>query len=102
MRLYRSQHGGHEFVGLLGLHEASYFQHTNREAGYDGRMLSQRLFQHLAVLVIVLQRSYFGHAAKALESSQVRLVDMGEMGVGDDDIWEGLDIAQTVRKPECA
>jgi hypothetical protein len=102
MRLYRSQHGGHELVRLLSLHEASHFKHTNRQAGYDGRMLSQRLLQHLAVLVIVLQRSYFRYAAKALECSQVRLVNMGEMGVGDDDIWEGLDIAQTVRKPECA
>jgi hypothetical protein len=61
-------------------------------------MLGQRLFQHLAVLVIVLQRSYLRHATEALEGSEVRLVDMGKVRVGDDNIWQGLDIAKPVCK----
>jgi hypothetical protein len=90
---YRSQHGGHELIGILSLHEAAHLQYTNRQTGYDSCMLGQRLLQDLAVFVIVLQRSYLRYATEALEGSQVRLVDVGEMGVGDDNIWEGLDIA---------
>jgi hypothetical protein len=66
---YRSQHSGHEPVRPLGLHEATHFQHTNSEAWYHRRMLGQGLLQHLAVLVVVLERLDLGHAPEALEGS---------------------------------
>jgi hypothetical protein len=62
-------------------------------------MLGQRLLQHLAVLLVVFQGPDLVHAAESLESAQVRLVDVGEVGVRYDDIWQRLDIAETVRQP---
>jgi hypothetical protein len=59
-------------------------------------MFLERLGQHLAVFFVVLQRPDFGHTAEALECSQVRLVDMGEVRIRDDDVGEGLDITQAV------
>jgi hypothetical protein len=96
---YGSQHGGHELVRLLGLHEAAHLEHANGQAGYHGRMFGQRLLQHLAVLFVVLERLDLGHATEALKGSQVRLVYVGEVRVGHDDIGQRLDIAQTVGKP---
>jgi hypothetical protein len=72
---YRSQHGGHELVRLLGLHEAAHLEHANGQAGYHG------------------------HATEALKGSQVRLVYVGEVRVGHDDVGQRLDVAQTVGKP---
>ena len=68
-RPYRSQHGGHELVRLLSLHQAPNFENTNGEAGYDSGMLGQRLFQHLAVLLVIFQRFYLRYAAEAFESA---------------------------------
>lgn len=59
-------------------------------------MLGQSLLENLAVLVIVLQCAYLGYATKALKGSKIRLVDMGEMGVGDDDIGQGLDVSEAM------
>lgn len=97
-RPYRSQHCGHELVRLLGLHEAAHLQHANGQAGYDGGVLGQGLLQHLAVLLVVLERANLGHAAKALKGAQVRLVHMGEMRVGDDDVGQSLDVTKAVRQ----
>ena len=71
VKSYGAQHGGHELVGFLWLDEASHLQDTCCKAGYDGRVLGQRLLKNLAILVIVLQRAYFGYATKALKSAQV-------------------------------
>jgi hypothetical protein len=66
---YRSQHGGHELVRFLWPHEATHFEHANGEAGYNGRMFVQSLLEYFTVLFIVLERSDFGHAAKAFKGS---------------------------------
>jgi hypothetical protein len=95
---YRSQHRGHEFVSLLGLHEATDLEHADGQAGYHGRVLGQGLLQHLAILFIVLQRPDFRHATEALKGSQVRLVDMGKMGICYYDVGQGLDVAEAVRQ----
>lgn len=95
---YRSQHGGHELVRLLGLHEAAHLEHADSQAGYDGGMLRQGLLQEVAVLLVIFQRAYLGHSAKALEGTQVRLVDMGEVRVCNNDVWQGLDITQAMRE----
>jgi hypothetical protein len=97
-RSYRSQHCGHKLVRLFGLHEPTDLENANGQAGYDGRMLGQGLLQHLAVLLVVFQRANFGHATEALKGAQVRLVDMGKMRVRDDNIGEGLDVAEAVRQ----
>jgi hypothetical protein len=97
-RSYRSQHGGHELVRLLGLHEAAHLEHANGQAGYHGRVLGQRLLQHLAVLFVVFKRLDLGHATEALKGAQVRLVYVGEMRVGYHDVGQRLDVAQTVCK----
>jgi hypothetical protein len=62
-------------------------------------VLGERLLQQLAVVVIVLERPDLLYAAEALEGSVVELVDVSEVGVGDDDIGEGLDVAQTMGYP---
>ena len=59
-------------------------------------MLLERLLQHLAVLVIVFQRPYFGNAAKALECSEIEFIYMGEVGVRDDHVGECLDVTEPV------
>ena len=51
---YRSQHGVDELVRLLGPHQGPHLEHANGQPGYDGGVLSQRLFQHLAVVVVVV------------------------------------------------
>jgi hypothetical protein len=61
-------------------------------------MLRQCLFQDLAVAIVVLDCTNLGDATEALKGAQVGFVDMGEVGVGDDDVGQGLDIAQTVGK----
>lgn len=99
VKSYGAQHGRHELVGFLWLDEASHLQDACCETGYDGRVLGQRLLEHLAILVIVLQRAYFGYATKALKGAQVGFVDMGKMGIGDDDVGQGLDIAKTMGEP---
>jgi hypothetical protein len=96
---YRSQHGGHELVRLLGLHEAAHLEHADGQAGYHGRVFGQRLLQQLAVLFVVVERLDLGHATEALKGSQVRLVYVGEVRVGHDDVGQRLDVAQTVGKP---
>ena len=37
--------------------------------------------------------------AEALKGTQVQLVDMGEVGVGDNDVGQRLDVAQTMGYP---
>lgn len=96
---YRSQHGGHELVRLLWLHEAAHLEHANGKAGYYRRVLRQRLLQHLAVFLVVLEGANFRHASKALKRAQVGLVDMGEVGIGYYHVWQRLDVAQPVCKP---
>jgi hypothetical protein len=96
---YRSQHGVDELVRLLGPHQGAYLEHANGQPGYDGGMLPQRLFQHLAVLVVVIERANFWDATEALKGAQVQLVDVGEVRVGDDDIRQRLDVTQTVGYP---
>ena len=56
-------------------------------------MLSQRLPQHLAVILIVVKGADFGDTAKALESSEIQFVYVGEVGISDDDVGQGLDVA---------
>jgi hypothetical protein len=61
-------------------------------------MFRQCLFEHLAVAVIVVDGADLGDSAKALKGAQVRFVYVGEVGIGDDDVGQGLDIAQAVGK----
>jgi hypothetical protein len=61
-------------------------------------MLGQCLFQNLAVAIVVLDCANLGDATEALKGAQVGLVYMGKVGVGDDNVGQGLDIAQTVGK----
>jgi hypothetical protein len=61
-------------------------------------VLCQCLFQNLAVAIVVLDCANLGDATEALKGAQVGLVYMGEVGVGDDNVGQGLDIAQTVGK----
>lgn len=95
---YRSQHRRHELVRLLGLHQPTHFEHADGQARYHGGMLGQRLFQHLAVLLVVLQRPNLGHFSEALKGSQVRLVDVGKVRVRYHDVGQGLDVTQAVGK----
>jgi hypothetical protein len=95
---YRSQHRRHKLVCLLGLHQAAHFQHADGQARYHGGMLGQGFFQHLAVLLVVLQRPNLGHFSEALKSSQVRLVDVGKVRVCYHDVGQGLDVTQAVGK----
>ena len=88
-----------ELVRLLGPHQGAHLEHANGQSGYDGGMFSQRLLQDLAVVVIVVERADLWDAAKALKGTQIQLVDVGEVRVGDDDIGQRLDIAQTVGYP---
>jgi hypothetical protein len=96
---YRSQHRSGELVRLLGPHQGTHLEHTDGQSGYDGGMLTQRLFQHLAVLVVVVKGANFGDATETLKGAQVQLVDVGEVRVGDDDVRQRLDVAQTVCYP---
>lgn len=95
---YRSQHRRHELVRLLRLHQPTHFEHADGQARYHGGMLGQRLFQHLAVLLVVLQRPNLGHFSEALKGSQVRLVDVGKVRVRYHDVGQGLDVTQAVGK----
>lgn len=93
---YRSQHGVHEFVRLLRPHQAADLKHAEGQPGDDGGMLSQRLPQHLAVFLVVIEGTNLGDPAKALKGGEIELVDVGEMGVRNDDIGQGLDVTQAV------
>lgn len=93
---YRSEHGGHEAVGCLGLDKAADLEDANGEAGDDGGMFGQGVLQDVAVAVVVVEGLDDGDAAKALKSAQVALVDVGKVGVGDNDVGERLDVAQAV------
>ena len=61
-------------------------------------MLCQRFFEDFAVTVVVFNCANFGDATEALEGAQVGLVYVGEVGIGDDDVGQSLDVAQTVGK----
>lgn len=61
-------------------------------------MLLQSLLQHFAVAIIVFNGSNLRYAPEALESLKVRLIDVSEVGVRDDDVWQGLDVTQAVRE----
>lgn len=62
-------------------------------------MLSESLLEYLAVLVVVLERAYLGDATKTLKGSQIQLVDMSKVRIGDDNIGQSLDIAEAMGKP---
>jgi hypothetical protein len=96
---YRSEHGVHEPVRLLGLHEPLHLEHANGQTGYNGGMLFERLFQYFAIAIIVIQRPDLLDTTEALKGSMIELVDVGEVRVGDDDIGESLDVAQTMGYP---
>lgn len=83
---YRSQHGVHEFVRLLGPHQATHFKDTQGQTGDDSGVFRQCLLQYLAIFLIVVEGANFWNAAKTLKGTEVLLVDMGEMGVRNDDI----------------
>lgn len=95
---HSSQHGRYELVGLIRLHEVAHLQHADSQSWDDSRMLLQGLFQHFAVAVVVFDSPDFGDAPKALEGLEVRLIDVGEVWVRHDNVWQSLDIAQAVRK----
>jgi hypothetical protein len=68
---YRSQHGVHELVRRLGSHQATHFEHTERQPGDDGRMLCQRLLQYLAISLVVIEGADLWDAAKTLKGSEI-------------------------------
>ena len=96
---YRSQHSGHELVCFLRCHEAANLKDANGQARDDSGMLGQGLVEHLAVSLVVLKRADGGNATEAFEGTQVELVNVGQVGIGNDDVGQRLDIAQTVGKP---
>ena len=59
-------------------------------------MFGQGFLEHLAVVFVVVEGADFGDSAKAFKSSEIELVDVGEMGICDDDIGQCLDVAQAV------
>lgn len=62
-------------------------------------MFLERLFQQFTEGIIVFQGSNLFDAAEALEGSMVQLVDVGEMGIGHDDVGKRLDVAESVGYP---
>jgi hypothetical protein len=62
-------------------------------------MLCQRFLEDLAVAVIVFDCANLGDATEALEGAQVGFVYMGEVGIGDDNVGQSLDVAQPMGKP---
>ena len=96
---YRSQHGVHKFICLVGLHEAAHLQDANGQPRYHSRMLLERIFEYLTIPIIILERADLGNATKALEGSKIELVHVGEMGVCNNNIRQRLHVAQTVRDP---
>jgi hypothetical protein len=62
-------------------------------------MFIERLFQHLAVSVIVLERTDLLDTAKSLEGSEVQLVDVGEVGIRNDYIGQRLNVPEAVGYP---
>lgn len=59
-------------------------------------MFGQGFLEHLAVVFVVIEGANYGDTAKAFKSSEIEFVDVSEMGVCDDDIWQSLDVTQTV------
>ena len=59
-------------------------------------MFGQGFLEHLAVVLVVIEGADYGDTAKAFKSSEIEFVDVGEMGVCDDDVRQGLDVTQTV------
>lgn len=98
----RPQHGGHELVRFLCSHEPTNLEHANGQTRNDGGMLGQGFFQQLTVTLIVLEGPDFGHATEALKGTQIQLVDMGKVRVGNDDVGQRLDVTEAMGKPvEC-
>ena len=66
------------------------------QPGDDGGMFVQRILEHLAVLIIVIERTNLGKAAEAFKGLEIELVDVRKMGIGDHDVGQRLDVAQAV------
>jgi hypothetical protein len=84
---YGPQHGVHEIVQLIRLHQVARLQHPDGQTWYDGGMFFQSLLQYLAVTVVIFDGSNFRHTSKALESLEVRLVHVGKVWVRNNDVW---------------
>jgi hypothetical protein len=56
-------------------------------------MLMKRLFDDLAVAVIVIQRFYFRYPAKPFEGFVVELVHVRKVGIGNYNIRKGLHVS---------
>lgn len=94
-----AQHGVHELIGCLRFDEPLNLKHARSQTRNDSGMLGERLFQKLAVTVVVFQCPDLLHLAKALKSTVIQLIHVSEVRVCDNNIRQSLDVPKPMGYP---
>lgn len=93
---YRSQKGVHQPVHLVRWSEVATLQHSHRQIWNCNQMLSQHFFESLTEHIIVLQASNLRDYPELLKGFVVEFVYKGDMGVGNHNVGQLLDVPQTM------
>ena len=77
-------------------HQALTFQNPHGQVWDHGEVLFESLPENIAVVVIVIQSPNLWHCAKPLKSLVVKLVYVGQVRVGQDNVGEFLHIPKAM------